>query len=376
MGNDAPDGREAPQEKDADLRNAEARYRAVVEAVDAAIFVFQGNRTIELNQAAERLAGRTRAELLAMNFWNVVHPDDRAMVRSRGMARLQGERVAPQYRVRVMQPDGAVRWVDYKARPVVFGGGAAVLGVALDITDSLQTAERLRANQEELAHVQRLGSAEALTAGLAHELQQPLAAVVAMAGAGLRSLRAGAADKGRLIEIMEETARLGLHAGDMVRRIYDFTQKRVRQPEQVEPAELVSSALELFSREDRERLRSDVTDEIATVTGDPVQLRQVLVNLLQNAIEAGCASGEPEPVDIQGRIDNGAVVLSVLDRGTGISPEQADEVFDAFSSTKPTGMGLGLSICRSIAEAHGGRLWFTPRPGGGTCFHFSLPADR
>ncbi len=379
MGKDATDEKAHAERPflQGDLSEREARYRAVVETVEAAIFVFQGTKTIDMNPAAERMAGRSRAELLGMDFWTVVHPADRAMVRSRGTARQTGEDVVSNYVVRVTRPDGEVRWVDYRANMVLFGGEPAVLGVAHDITEARRTAEQLRQNLEELAHVQRLGVAEALAAGLAHELQQPLAAVAAMAGAGLRRLRDGSGEPDQLIGILEETVRLSLHAGDIVHRVHDFTQKRVRQPECVAPAELVRSALEMFSGEDRDHLRWDVSGELPTVTGDLVQLRQVVVNLVQNALEAARgADGDGKIVDLDGRSVDGAVEISVSDRGPGIEPADVDSVFDAFHSTKPTGMGLGLSICRSIMEAHGGRLWFTPRSGGGTSFRLSLRADR
>lgn len=356
-------------------RNERDLYRAVIETVEAAIFIYQGNELVDVNPAAERIAGRSREELLQISFWDVAHPVDAAMVRERGLARLQGERPPAEYQVRILQPTGEVRWVEYRARPIVFRGQPAVLGVAIDVTEAKQTAERLRQNQEELAHVQRVATAEAFAAGLAHELQQPLAAMATMAGAALRRLRAGEIDPSRLIETFEETGRLSLHAGDLVRRIHEFTHKRVRPPERVDPSALVDSATELFSREDRYRLHSHVPAHLPEIQGDVVQLRQVIVNLIQNALDAGRElESDRWDVDLRGRHEENEVILTVLDRGAGIDGEDADKVFDAFSSTKATGMGLGLAICRSITEAHDGRLWFAKREGGGTEFNLSLPA--
>jgi PAS domain S-box-containing protein len=257
----------------------------------------------------------------------------------------------------------------------------AALVIWRDLTDLLLSSEALREAQAELAHANRVATMGQLTASIAHEVNQPIAAAVTNAHTALRWLGAQPPDleeaRGAVGRIIEN----GRRAGDVVGRIRALIKKA---PQRKDRFDLNEAVLDIISLTRSEVVRHDVSLQTGLATGlpaldgDRVQLQQVVLNLIVNAIEAMSALDE-EVRELQistERDASGSVLFTVRDSGQGLDPKNVDRVFDAFYTTKPNGMGLGLAICRSIIEAHGGRLWASANEPRGAIFQFTFPPAR
>ena len=234
-----------------------------------------------------------------------------------------------------------------------------------------------RQHQAEVAHAARLSTLGGMAAGLAHELNQPLAAVVSYARGCARRLEQGEIPKAALLEVLEEISAQALRAGEVLRRIRDFLRGESRR-EPVDLNDVVRRALRFAEAEARRaevRLELGLSPEPLQIEVDPIQIEQVILNLVQNGFEVMASNNGTERVLAIGtrRLSGDTVEVSVRDTGSGVPTDVAPRLFDPFFSTKPDGLGLGLSISRTIVEAHGGRLWATPTPGArGTVFRFTL----
>jgi signal transduction histidine kinase len=239
---------------------------------------------------------------------------------------------------------------------------------------------RARQHQAELAQAARLSTLGQMAAGLAHELNQPLAAIVSYArGCALR-LRADEVDRARLIEVIEEISEQALRAGEVLRRIREFVRSGELHRERLDPNELVREAVRLAEAEARRlgvTIRLDPSPGAPPVDVDRIQVEQVILNLVRNGFEAmeDTAKGPRELSVRTERTALGDIEIAVHDTGGGLPADVTARIFDPFFTTKPDGLGLGLAISRSIIEAHGGRLW-TSNGSGGATFHFTLPAGE
>jgi C4-dicarboxylate-specific signal transduction histidine kinase len=247
-----------------------------------------------------------------------------------------------------------------------------------EIDERRRADARSQKLQHELAHAGRLSTAGQMAAAMAHEINQPLTAVINSVNAARRLLSDSGRDRiGTVREIMEEAVEQSLRVGQIIRRLRDFvtrgeTEKRI---ESVAALVLEASALaQTGSGMLGTQIRYDFDPGVSIVLANRIQIQQVLVNLIRNALEA-MAHTERPALDLTTRgLAGDMVEIAVADSGPGISAEVAARLFEPFISTKPDGMGLGLSICRSIVEAHGGELGSEPNPAGGTIFRFTLPA--
>ena len=233
----------------------------------------------------------------------------------------------------------------------------------------------------ELAHVGRVVTLGEMTASIAHDVNQPLAAIVADANACLNWLGAAEPDLDKVRDALSAVVSEGHRAGDVIQRIRQLARKTDPQQLPVDINDVVRDVLPLCRPEVRSHdvsLRLELAPDLPSVLGDRVQLQQVLINLVVNAIEAmDRIKDRPRELAIRSRLhQSDEVLVAVEDAGAGIDPGSLDQVFDAFFTTKPNGMGMGLSISRSIIDAHGGRLWATPNAAHGVTFHFALPVVR
>jgi PAS domain S-box-containing protein len=254
----------------------------------------------------------------------------------------------------------------------------AALVIGRDITEYVQAEEALQQARAELTHVTRVTTLGELAASIAHEVNQPLAAIVADAGASLNWLAAPCPDLERVRETLQAIAADGHRAAEVIRRIRQLATKSAPRKDPVNVNDVVRDVLSLVRAELRHHdvsLELRLAPELPAVLGDRVQLQQVSLNLVMNAIEATASvTSRPRQVTIRsGPHDRDRVRVTVEDTGVGIAAKHRDELFNAFFTTKPEGMGMGLSISRSIVEAHGGQLWATPNEPYGTIFHVSLP---
>ena len=254
----------------------------------------------------------------------------------------------------------------------------AALMIARDLTEYMLASEALREAQMQLAHVNRVTTMGQLAASVAHEVNQPVAATVANADAGLRWLDARPPNLDEVRQSLESIVKDGHRAGDVIDRIGALIKKVPPRNVQLDINEIVLEVIALTRSEvlrNGVSLQTQLANGLPLVQGDRIQLQQVILNLIVNAIEAtsGASEGARELLVSTGKDASNAVLVAVRDLGPGLDPEGLGRLFDAFYTTKPGGMGMGLSICRSIIEAHGGRIWATANVPQGAVFQFTLP---
>jgi PAS domain S-box-containing protein len=378
-----------------DLAEREGRIRRLVDANIVGIFIWDlAGEILEANDAFLRILGYERGDLASglMRWTDLTPPEWLDRTRQRSVPELNVTGTLQPYEKEFFRKDGS--------RVSVLIGAAmfeedASQGVAfvLDLTErkeaeaelaarrveALRAEEQLVALQAELAHATRLTSLGELSASIAHEVGQPLAAIVTTGEACLRWLGNRTPQPEEVRACVELMISEGRRASEIVLRVRSLTKGDAPQKMRLDLNEVLNDVVSLVQREvlnHRVSLRLNLAAELPPVLGDRVQLQQVLINLVINAIQAMADIGdELRQLLIKSGLDEeGHVVVAVQDSGTGIDPTNANRLFDAFFTTRPNGMGMGLSICRSIIEAHGGRVWASSNAGGGATFQFSLPS--
>jgi PAS domain S-box-containing protein len=425
----------APFDKEARLRRADGEYRRVLlRAVprrdeDGNIVKWYGTTTdIEDHKRAETALRRSEAYLaeaqrlsLTGSFaWNVsrgevfwsdemyrilgfdratkstlellfqrIHPGDRAFVQATlDRASMDGTDLDIEHRL--LMPEGSVKYVHVVGHTVsdetagieragIDSFGLEFIGAVMDVTTAKRAAEELHEAQAALAHVTRVTTLGELTASIAHEVNQPLAALVANAEACLRWLDRGTPELDQARRSVEMIIKDGHRAGEVIRRARALSKKTDPQMAPLDINDVVHEVIALVQREvfsHRVSLRTELAPALPEVLADPVQLQQVLINLVINGIEAmQPLTDRPRQLVIRSRQEEAdQVLVTVTDSGVGISAENADQLFNPFFTTKPGGLGMGLSICRSIIEAHGGRLSASGNIGPGATFQLALPS--
>jgi C4-dicarboxylate-specific signal transduction histidine kinase len=277
--------------------------------------------------------------------------------------------------------DGSLFTVEVHTSFFWHGGRRFLLKVATDISDRVRVEderERLRELESDLRHMNRVSMMGELSASIAHEVNQPLSGIANNASACIRWLAADAPDVEEVREAVRDIVRDAKRAGEVVARIRALTRRAEGQRERVNLNETIREVLTLIGDETRRSgviVRTKFADDLSLVSGDRVQLQQVMVNLVMNAIEAMssiCGRTRELVISTQ-NIDADQVQVTVEDSGIGLDLNARDKIFDSFYTTKSGGMGMGLTISRSILQAHGGQLWAVSKDGPGTVFHFALP---
>jgi PAS domain S-box-containing protein len=315
------------------------------------------------------------------NALDRAHPEDRARVQETiERAARGGEDI--DYEHRLLMPDGSVRHVHVVAHAVRNQADQLeFIGAVVDVTATKQAEEKLHKAQVELAHVVRVTTLGELTASIAHEVNQPLAAIIANAGACLRWLDRETPDLPAARRSVEWVINGGNRASEVIRRVRTLATKSDFEAVPLDINDVVKEVIVLVQRELSSQLvslRTELAPALPAILGDRVQLQQVIINLVMNGIEAMLPiTDRPRELAIRsGQDEAHRVLLTVTDCGVGISAENASRLFDAFFTTKSSGLGMGLSICRSIVEAHEGRLSASPNQGPGATFQFVLPSQQ
>jgi PAS domain S-box-containing protein len=368
------------------LEESERRFRLMAETVPEILWIesIMPRAILYVSARYEQVWGRPLADLERdPDVWSeAVHPEDRDAVRSAHGRWLAGEgtgRLDVTYRI--VRADGATRWIHARGTLIRDEQGRPyrATGIAEDVTEEKHAQEALAKAQADLAHVTRLTTVEQLAASIVHEVNQPLAAVVASGNACLRWL---AKEPPNLEEVRETAGRIvrdANRAAEVVAKVRALTRKTPTRRDRLDVNETIGQVVTLTrteARKSRVALRTRLSPDVPPVLADRVQVQQVLLNLIVNGIEAMSGAGEgPRDLVIESAKDvaNGALV-TVRDSGAGLRAETADRVFDAFYTTKAGGMGMGLAISRSIIESHGGKIWATSNTPRGANFHFTLPA--
>ena len=311
-------------------------------------------------------------------FTERMHPDDRPRF-AEAVARATEENSDFSCETRIVIPGRPTKYVQAVGE-VRRGaaGGAEIIGTIMDLTERRRTEQALRDTESELARALRLATVAELAAAIAHEINQPLAAITANGGACLRSLAHQPPMLDNALEAAGCIVADGHRAGDVIARIRALFNKEEPNQLLLDVNDIVHHVLDLLRGAiDQQRVvaRIALAASPLSVMGDPVQLQQVLVNLVTNALEAMSGIADrPRQLTIRTAVERGgAVVLTVADSGRGLDPEQVSRIFDSFYTTKPGGIGVGLAISRSIIEAHGGSIWASPGTHCGAKVGFTLP---
>jgi two-component system sensor kinase FixL len=353
--------------------------RSILETVpDAMVVIDQQGVVLQFSKAAERLFGWRSSEVCGQNV-RVLMPSPYREQHDGylGRYRATGERrIIGIGRVVVGQRrNGSTFPMELSIGEVNQGGRQLFTGFVRDLTERQQARARMQELQDELLHVSRLRSMGEMAAALAHELNQPLTASANYVAAALRLIDGPQPDLAHIRQALRLAAAQTLRSGEIIRRLRAFVERgeTARRPEELDALVEEASALALVGLGDRGVTVKFTRDpHLPPVLADRVQVQQVLLNLLRNAVEAMEASPLRELTLGTTRWDS-MVAVSVADTGSGIPPAIEAQLFQPFVTTKREGMGIGLSVCRAIVEAHGGRLWVEPNPGGGSVFRFTLP---
>jgi PAS domain S-box-containing protein len=382
-----------------DLEEREAKIRRLVDANIVGIFIWNlEGAIIDANEAFLQIVGYSREDLTSGGLrWTDLTPADWHGRDERAVAELEETGILHPFEKEYFRKDGS-------RVPVTIGGaifeGSTDQGVAfvLDLSKQKHAEEALQRAQTELTHVARVITLGELTASIAHEVTQPLAGMVTNANATLRWLVRDSPDLAEASEAVRRIIRDGNRASGVIERMRVLFKKAPTAKESVDINDIIQEVLAITqaeSQRNRVLLRTEFARDLPTVTGDRIQLQQVILNLLVNAIEAmsGVREGQrelgvssEEVTGISGEsqeakfadkaladAERSHVLITVQDSGPGLDPEALDHLFDAFYTTKPQGLGMGLAISRSIIEAHGGRLWAKANASRGALFQFTLP---
>jgi PAS domain S-box-containing protein len=308
------------------------------------------------------------------------HPDDRGSLK-RMLDRVCAAKQNWTVEHRLLFPDGRIKHIHVVAHPASdTGDRLEYVGALMDVTAAKHAQEALQQAQAELAHVTRVTTLGELTASIAHEVNQPLAGIITNGEACLRWLRNNPPDLDEARGAVARIIRDGNRASEVIRRLRALTKKSDLQKAPLDINDVIEDVVALVQREvltHRVRLQLDLDPKLTTVFGDRVQLQQVIINMMMNGIEAmDAVTDRPRELVIRSRQhEPDQALVAVQDSGTGIDPDNMDRLFNAFFTTKPAGMGVGLSICRSIVEAHGGEMWASPNDGPGAIFSFTVQSQ-
>ncbi len=360
------------------IRASERNLSLIIETIPGMVWCAAPDG--ELNYLNQRLLDYTGTspDAWAQAGWaKLLHPDDaESTAQAWGHAVATGQPHEAQCRLR--RSDGVYRWFRVLGQAARDGAGGVArwYGLMIDIDDRKNTEEALRNSQARLSRAIRTATVGEFAAAIAHEINQPLAAVVANGQACLRWLAAEPPGMAKAREAVERIVRDGKEAGEVVRRIRALFKQAAIEKSELDLNEVIGEVLHLLTGETarkRVAVETDLCQDLAPVAGDRVQLQQLVFNLLLNGIEAmDPVMDRPKKLFIGSkRPGPERVLVEVRDSGTGL--KDPDRIFDAFFTTKENGMGMGLAICRSIIDAHHGRLWAESGEGAGTTFSFTLP---
>jgi PAS domain S-box-containing protein len=363
----------------ADLQDREAKIRRLVDSNIIGMFMWYADgRIIDANEAYLRIIGYDRGDLIAGRLnWRDLTPPEWRTADDRRAAQLEASGTAQPYEKELFRKGGTRVPVLVGAAAFEGGSGEGV-GFVLDLTDRKRAERAYTQVQMELAHANRIATMGQLSASIAHEISQPLGAALSYANAASHWLAAQPPNLEEVRRGLGFIVESGVRASEVIDRIRALVKKAPPRKDRLEINEAILQVIELAQNEMASKgisLRTQLAEALPATQGDRVQLQQVILNLLINAIEAMSAMSEgPRELLIStAKTDSEGVLVAVRDSGPGLAPESIDQVFESFYTTKPGGLGMGLSICRSIIEAHQGRLWATANTPRGAVFQFTLP---
>jgi PAS domain S-box-containing protein len=364
------------------LLKSEERFRTLVDFSFDVYWETDSEHRFVRQEFVEGLADAPPSSELGQTRWEVpyVEPDEAAWRKHRET--LDAHLPFRDFELARPMPDGGTRYVSVSGLPVFDDAGRFVgyRGVGRHITERKRAEASLRTMQSQLAHANRVATVGQLTASISHEVAQPVAASITNANAALRWLGAKPPDLDEVHAALDRILRNGKRASEVIGRIRALVRREAPRYDRFDLNEMIREIIVLTQAELSRTgisLQTRLTEGLPLVTGDRVQLQQVILNLILNAVEAMSGSADQTSDLLITTDQDGAdgLHISVCDSGPGLPPDAMARLFEAFYTTKPSGMGMGLSICRTIVEAHGGRIWAAPNEPRGAVFQFTLPRE-
>lgn len=369
------------------LRESEAKFRTLAESSPFAILIYQDDRYIYVNPAAERICGYTAQELYHMNFWKFVHPEDRLLVEARGKARQSGQTPSTNYEFRIIAKSGIEKWVILNGATIIYGGKPAGLISVFEITDLKRAVQEKEKLQEQLRQAQKLESVGLLAGGVAHDLNNLLQPIIGYSELLLMDSSQKDTSKRYIRQIISTSER----ARDLVRQLMAFGRKQVLEIHSLDLNRVIDDFVRLLRRTLREdiQIKLELSPDIPDIRADRSQVEQILMNLAVNAQDAMPDGGlltigtenavlDAYMVSQHPEVTPGAYVQLLLsDTGVGMNADTTRKIFDPFFTTKEKGKGtgLGLSTVYGIIRQHEGFIWVYSEPGHGTVFKIFLPVS-
>lgn len=366
-----------------ELRKSEARYRNVVDCqtdfvvrwTPDAVFTF-------VNDSFCRLLGQTSEQLIGQSLTPLIHPEENAAFQA-AIAKLDRDHPHADFENRLLLADGTARWTHWTNQMLFDEDGQFIeyQSVGRDVTELRNAADTIREKEAHLAHMSRLATMGELVAGMAHEVHQPLHAAKTFAEAARRNLEFGTPKHiESAIDCTREISNAISRTAKIIRQLREFTRPRNEVFEHFDLNQVVREATELIAFETRKAqvlLTFDLADDFPTMQGDRMQLQQICINLLINAYEAMTELPvEERKVVVSTQFGPQWLQIAFRDVGSGATDESLNNMFNAFYSTKPQGMGMGLSLCKSIAETHGGNIEGKRNENAGMTFRLELPQNK
>jgi PAS domain S-box-containing protein len=331
-----------------------------------------------VNSAFETTLGHSKQVLLETPFIEFVHPDDIASTLKAVTKLSTGEPVA-YFENRYRCKDGSYKYLAWTSVPVIDKG--LLYAVARDVTDKKRDEEEAQRHQQTMAHVARLSTAGEMASGMAHELNQPLTAIISYCGTAASLVNSMSSPPPQLGEILKLTTEQAQRAGDIIRHLRDFVSKGDNHRESLDLDKVMPGIIDFLKYEAQEGnviIEFLPSSRACKVEANRIEIEQVLINLVRNGLEAiGNAKVNGGRVTLQTRmLSDDQVEVTVSDNGPGVNPEMIDYIFHPFHTNKATGMGIGLTLSHTIIEAHGGKLWIDKDYQNGALFGFELPASK
>ena len=364
------------------LRESEARFRKFVDhATDTFMLHNPDGIVLDVNRNACESLGYSRDELIGMTPFDF-DADLNTVTWQRYSERLKtGDIVTFESRHR--RKDGTLFPVEIRVREFCQGGPRLFISLSRDITERKRAAEAFRERQGELTHANRVATMGQLTASVAHEVSQPIAATLTNAQAALRWLSSQPPNLEEVRQTLDHIVNNAKRGGEVIDQIRALIRKAPARKDSIDINNTILDVIALIRSEVLRHgvsLQTDLATGLPLIKGDRVELQQVILNLILNAVEAmGCLDEEARELRISTNTNtdtSNGVLFVARDTGPGLDPTSEDQLFEAFYTTKPDGMGMGLAICRSIIETHGGRLWVTANEPRGAVFQFTLPSEQ
>lgn len=361
-----------------EIKESERQLRILTEAIPQQIWRADASGQIEyFNQHLRDYIGGEKQALLGDTFFSILHPQDEPLFRQAWTTAIEAGG-AFEVEARVRGTNGVYRWFLVRSIPQRLENGSITrwYGIHIDIEEQHRAQQSLLVAQDELSRLSRTLSMAEMAASIAHELNQPVTAVVTHAYACREWLLSEPANVERASATAEKIVQEGTRASAVVKRVRALFQKEAEVREVVDINALIRDLVRLIRDEAIRRnvsIQLRLGSDLPKTRIDPVQVQQVILNLATNGMDAMTDVGGPRELTIRSGLQkSGEIVVTVEDRGCGIPQELMKTIFEPFFSTKPHGTGLGLALCRSIVEAHDGRLWATNSPQGGAVFQFTL----